>query len=239
MPDQEKKVAVITGASRGIGAALVETYCAMGYAVTANSRSIGTSSTHEVLAVPGDVADPSTAERIVGETMSRFGRIDTLVNNAGIFLAKPFTEYTCEDFGQVMGTNVSGFFHLSQRVFGQMLAQGTGGHVINVTTALVERPDARIPSALTALSKGGLAAVTKALAIEYARSGVRVNAISPGVIDTPMHAGVDVAGVFADMHPQGRVGAIADIVRGVQYLEGAPFVTGEVLHIDGGQSAGH
>ncbi|OBH13582.1 SDR family NAD(P)-dependent oxidoreductase [Mycobacterium sp. E1747] len=235
---QLKKVAVITGASSGIGAALVETYCAMGYSVTANSRNIGASARPDLLTVSGDVADPSTAERIVNETVARFGRIDTLVNNAGVFLAKSFTEYTLEDFGRVMGTNVAGFFHLCQRVIAQMLFQGPGGHVINVTTTLVERPDARIPAALTALSKGGLDAVTKALAIEYARSGVRANAISPGVIDTPMHGGLDVTGVFAHMHPQGRVGTIADIVRGVQYLETAPFVTGEVLHIDGGQSAG-
>ncbi|BBX60972.1 oxidoreductase [Mycobacterium saskatchewanense] len=233
------KVAIITGASRGIGAALIETYRAMGYRVVANSRGIAPCAGPDVLAVPGDIAHIDTAERIVRETISRFGRIDSLVNNAGIFIPKPFTDYTPEDFGLVVGTNVGGFFHLTQRVVAQMLDQGHGGHIVSLTTALVEQPDARIPAALTALSKGGVAAVTKALAIEYAGSGIRVNAISPGVIDTPMHAGTDVHAAYAHMHPQNRVGTIADIAHGVRYLEQSPFVTGEVLHIDGGQNAGH
>lgn len=234
-----EKVAIITGASRGIGAGLVEAYRKHGYRVIANSRTIAESSHPEVTTVAGDIGDPSTAERIVAEAVARFGRIDTLINNAGVFVSKPFTLYTAEDYALVMSVNVLGFFHITQRVIAQMLVQRRGGHIVNVTTALVEQPHAALPSALTALTKGGLAAVTKSLAIEYARNGIRVNAISPGVIDTPLHAGVDAATAYAGMHPQNRIGAVADIIHGVLYLEAAPFVTGEILHIDGGQSAGN
>ncbi|OBH03888.1 SDR family NAD(P)-dependent oxidoreductase, partial [Mycobacterium sp. E1747] len=158
---------------------------------------------------------------------------------AGVFLAKPFICYTPEDYELVTSVNTLGFFGITQRVVAQLLAQGGGGHIVNITTTLVEHAHSGVPSALTALTKGGLAAVTKSLAIEYAREGIRVNAISPGVIDTPMHAGVDAAAAYAGMHPQRRVGAIADVVHGALYLETAPFVTGEILHVDGGQSAGH
>lgn len=233
------KVAIITGASRGIGAGLVDAYRKRGYAVIANSRAITASPHPEVVTVAGDIGDASTAERLVIEAVARYGRIDTLVNNAGVFVPKPFIRYTTEDYARVTSVNVLGFFHLTQRVIAQMLAQGHGGHVINITTALVDQPQAAVPAALTALTKGGLAAATKALAIEYARNGIRVNAISPGVIDTPMHVGVDACAAYAGMHPQNRIGAVADVVSGALYLETAPFVTGEVLHIDGGQSAGH
>ena len=191
-----------------------------------------------MLTVAGDIADPKTAERAISEGVKRFGRIDTLVNNAGIFIAKPFTQYTAEDFANILGVNVAGFFHITQRAIAQMLAQGEGGHVVNVTTALIEHPDSKIPAGLAALTKGGLAAVTKSLAIEYAHNGIRVNAICPGNIATPMHADDDSAALAA-MHPLGRMGSIADIVEGIRYLEAAKFVTGETLHIDGGQSAGH
>ena len=232
------KVAVITGASGGIGTGLVDAYREAGYCVVANARHIVDSTAPDILTINGDIAEPATAERIVEESISRFGRIDTLINNAGVFVAKPFTAYTPDDFARVMGTNVAGFFHLTQRVVAQMLDQGDGGHIVNVTTALAERPDARIPAALTALSKGGLAAATKALAIELAANRIRVNAVSPGVIDTPLHGGIDVHAAYASMHPLRRVGAVSDIARGILYLERAEFVTGEVLHIDGGQSAG-
>ena len=177
--------------------------------------------------------------RLVELAVSRFGRIDTLINNAGVFVAKPFTVYTPEDYALIASVNALGFFHITQRVIAQMLAQGDGGHIINVTTTLAEQGQSAVPSALTALTKGGLAAVTKSLAVEYAGHGIRVNAISPGVVDTPMHSGVDAHSAYAGMHPQKRIGAIADIVHGALYLEAAPFVTGEILHIDGGQSAGH
>lgn len=234
-----EKVAIITGASRGIGAGLVEAYRKHGYRVIANSRTITDSSHPEVVTVAGDIADPSTSERLVIEAVARFGRIDTLVNNAGVFVPKPFIFYTTEDYARVTSANLLGFFHITQRVIAEMLAQDNGGHVVNITTTLVEQALSAVPSALTALTKGGLAAVTKSLAIEYARHGIRVNAISPGVIDTPMHDGVDAATSYAGLHPQNRIGAVADVVHGALYLETAPFVTGEVLHIDGGQSAGH
>jgi NAD(P)-dependent dehydrogenase (short-subunit alcohol dehydrogenase family) len=237
MNDVQQKVAIVTGASQGIGAGLVAAFRQHGYAVVANSRSIADSRDPELLAIAGDITDPGTANRIVTAAVERFGRVDTLINNAGVFIAKPFTAYTAQDYALATSVNVSGFFLLTQRVIAQMLDQGAGGHVVNVTTTLVEHADVSVPSALASLTKGGLAAVTKSLAIEYARNRIRVNAVSPGVVDTPMHA-EDNHVALAAMHPQGRLGTVADIVRGVLYLEAAPFVTGEFLHIDGGQSAG-
>jgi NAD(P)-dependent dehydrogenase (short-subunit alcohol dehydrogenase family) len=234
----QRRVAIVTGASQGIGAGLVAAYRRQGYAVVANSRSITNSHDSDVLAVAGDITDPLTARRIVEAAVARFGRIDTLINNAGVFIPKPFTMYTPEDYALAVDVNVSGFFHLTQRVIAQMLDQGGGGHVVSMTSTLVEHADANIPSALTSITKGGLTAVTKSLAIEYARNGIRVNAVSPGVIDTPMHTKETHASLAA-LHPQGRLGTVDDIVAGVLYLEAAPFVTGEILHIDGGQSAGH
>ena len=233
-----QKVAIITGASQGIGAALVDAYRGLNYAVVANSRSIAPTDDPGVAAVAGDIAEPATADRIVTTAVERFGRVDTLINNAGVFVPKPFTEYTVADYEFVTAVNLTGFFHITQRAIARMLAQGDGGHVVNVTTALVEQPNSQVPAGLAALTKGGLAAVTKSLAIEYAHNGIRVNAISPGNISTPMHADDDSAALAA-MHPLGRMGSMADIVEGALYLEKATFVTGEFLHIDGGQSAGH
>jgi NAD(P)-dependent dehydrogenase (short-subunit alcohol dehydrogenase family) len=233
-----QKVAIITGASQGIGAAIVDAYRALNYAVVANSRSIAATDDPGMAAVAGDIADPATAERVVTTAIERFGRVDTLINNAGVFVSKPFTEYTVADYEFVTAVNLTGFFHITQRAIARMLAQGQGGHVVNVTTSLVEQADSKIPAGLAALTKGGLAAVTKSLAIEYGHKGIRVNAISPGHIATPLHAGEDSAALAA-MHPLGRMGSVADIVEGVRYLEAATFVTGETLHIDGGQSAGH
>ncbi len=235
---QTHKVAIITGASQGIGAALVDAYRRRNYAVVANSRTISPTDAPGVVALAGDIADPAIAEQVVTAAVERFGRVDTLINNAGVYIGKPFTAYTAEDYAVVTAVNLTGFFHLTQRVIAQMLAQGDGGLVINMTTTLVEYANANVPSALASLTKGGLASVTKSLAIEYAHNGIRVNAISPGVIDTPMHADADHA-VLAGLHPLGRMGTVADIVKGVLYLETADFVTGEFLHIDGGQSAGH
>jgi NAD(P)-dependent dehydrogenase (short-subunit alcohol dehydrogenase family) len=239
MEDSTDRVAIITGASRGIGAGLVDAYSKIGYQVVANSRTIADPGRPEIVTVAGDIADPETAERLVEVAISRFGRIDTLINNAGVFVAKPFTTYAPEDYALITSVNSLGFFHITRRVICRMLAQGGGGHIINVTTALAEQGQSSIPSALTALTKGGLVAATKSLAVEYAGEGIRVNAISPGVIDTPMHTGVDAHFAYAGMHPQNRIGAVADIVHGALYLENAPFVTGEILHVDGGQSAGH
>ena len=232
-----QKVAVVTGASQGIGAAVVEAYRKLGYAVVANSRSITPSGDAGILAVAGDIADPAVGARVIEQALATFGRVDTLVNNAGVFVAKPFTEYTGADFELVTGVNLRGFFEVTQRAVAAMLEVG-GGHVVNVTTSLTDHANSAVPSALASLTKGGLNAVTKSLAIEYATRGVRVNAVSPGIIRTPMHP-ASTHEALAGLHPVGRIGDPADIVDAVVYLEGAPFVTGEILHVDGGQSAGH
>ena len=233
----EQKVAIITGASQGIGAALVKAYRDRNYRVVATSRSIKQGSDPDVVAIAGDIGDPATAERVVNEAIARFGRIDTLVNNAGIFLAKPFTDFTLEDFNAAISTNVTGVFHMTQRVVAEMLKQ-EAGHVVNITTSLSDHAISGVPSVLANLTKGGLNSATKSLAIEYAQQGIRVNAVSPGVIKTPMHA-PETHAFLAALHPVKRMGDIRDIVDAVLYLESAAFVTGEILHVDGGQSAGH
>ena len=235
--NSEQKVAIVTGASQGIGAALVKAYRDRNYRVVATSRSIKPSSDHDVVAVPGDIGEAATAERVVQEALARFGRIDTLVNNAGIFIAKPFTDYSVEDFQSKIATNLAGFFHITQRVAAQMLKQGSG-HIVSITTSLTDHAIAGVPTVLANLTKGGINSATKALAIEYATQGIRVNAVSPGVIKTPMH-GPESYEFLAALHPVKRMGDIRDVVDAVLYLESAPFVTGEILHVDGGQSAGH
>ena len=233
----ERRVAVVTGASQGIGAGLVEGYLKRGYLVVANSRSITPSEDPHVLSVDGDIADAAVAERVIGEAVARFGRVDALVNNAGIFIAKPFTEYTADDFARVMSVNVAGFFYVTQHAVRQMVAQ-KGGHIVNITTTLVGQPVREVPAALASLTKGGLDAVTRSLAIEYADRGIRINAVAPGVINTPMHP-PETRAALASLHPLGRMGEIAEIVDAVLYLESASFVTGETLHVDGGAHAGH
>ncbi|MFJ9723816.1 SDR family NAD(P)-dependent oxidoreductase [Streptomyces sp. NPDC101209] len=237
MSTQNQKVAIVTGASQGIGAALVEGYRKLGYAVVATSRTIAPVDDAGVVTVQGDIADPATAERVVAAAVERFGRIDTVVNNAGVFVAKPFTDYTAEDYAAVTGINVAGFFHLTQQAVPHLLAQG-GGHIVSVTTSLVDAADSRVPSVLASLTKGGLQSATKSLAIEYATRGIRVNAVSPGTIKTPMHP-AETHDFLAALHPVGRMGEVGDIVDAVLFLETAPFVTGEILHVDGGMSAGH
>ncbi len=235
--NNEQKVAFITGASQGIGAALVRAYRDRNYRVIATARSIKPSNDNDVVAVPGDIADRSTAERAVSEGVARFGRIDTLVNNAGIFIAKPFTEYTEADYAAVLGVNTAGFFHATQLALAEMEKQGSG-HVVQVTTSLVDHANAGVPSALASLTKGGLNGATKSLAIEYAKRGIRVNAVALGVIKTPMHPAKTHAQLDT-LHPLGHMGEISDVVDAILYLESANFVTGEILHVDGGQSAGH
>jgi NAD(P)-dependent dehydrogenase (short-subunit alcohol dehydrogenase family) len=232
-----RKVVVITGASQGIGAALVTAYRELGYAVVANSRSITPSDDPMVLTVAGDIADPAVGARVIEQGLATFGRVDTLINNAGVFVAKPFTDYTDKDYDLVTGVNLRGFFEVSKRAVVAMLAQG-GGHVVNISTSLVDHANSKVPSALASLTKGGLNAVTKSLAIEYAARGIRVNAVSPGTIRTPMHP-AETYEDLAGLQPVGRVGEISDIVDAIIYLETAAFVTGEILHVDGGQSAGH
>ena len=229
-------VAIVTGASGGIGAGMVDAFRAAGYAVVGTARSMPSSDDPDLLTVDGDVAQAQTAQRVVEQTLDRFGRIDSLVNMAGIFIGKPFTDYTVEDYAAITAVNLTGFFHMTQRVIAQMVAQGRG-HVVNLSTSLVDHADSKRPSALAALTKGGLAAVTRSLAIEYASSGVRVNAVAPGVIMTPLHDPASYAGLDA-LHPLGQLGQVDDVVDGILYLERAPFVTGVILHIDGGQAAG-
>jgi NAD(P)-dependent dehydrogenase (short-subunit alcohol dehydrogenase family) len=233
----ERKVAIVTGASQGIGAGLVKAYRDRGYRVVATSRSIKPTNDPDVVAVAGDIANPKTAEDVVGTAIARFGRVDTLVNNAGIFIGKPFTEYTAEDFEAKIATNVAGFFHITQRAAAAMLKQGSG-HIVSITTSLTDQASSKVPTALANLTKGGINSATKALAIEYAGKGIRVNAVSPGIIKTPMH-GPETHDFLGALHPMQRMGEIKDITDAVLFLESAPFVTGEILHVDGGQSAGH
>lgn len=235
----EQKVAVITGASQGIGASLVEGFRHLGYGVVANSRTIGKAGVirdSQTVPVEGDIADPSTADRIVSVALERFGRIDTLVNNAGVFIAKPFVDYSKADFAAMVAVNLAGFFHVSQKVISEMLKAGSG-HIVNVTATIAEQPTTALPAALASLTKVGLNGATRALAIEYAGCGIRVNAVSPGAVKTPMHPPA-LHGFLAGLQPIGRMGEPQEIRDAVLYLEKAAFVTGEILHVDGGASAG-
>ena len=237
MPDEERKVAVVTGASQGIGASLVTAYRELGYGVIATSRSITPFDDPAILTVRGDIADPATGDKVIAAGLSAFGRIDTLVNNAGIFISKPFTEYTAEDYASMVAVNLTGFFVITQRAIGQMVAQGSG-HVVSIGTALVDHAIAGVPSVLASMTKGGVVSATKSLAIEYAARGIRVNAVAPGIIATPMHP-VQSDETLAEIPPMGHMGQISDIVGGILYLETSPFVTGAIIPIDGGRSAGH
>ena len=232
-----QKVVVVTGASQGIGAEVVKAFRKRDYRVVATARSIKPSDDDNILTVAGDIADPATARRVIAEAVARFGRIDTLVNNAGIFIAKPFTQYTAEDYAAKTGVNLAGFFYITQLAIAEM-EKRSSGHVISVTTSLVDHAINGVPSVLASMTKGGLNAATKSLAIEYARSGIRANAVSPGIIKSPMHPPETHAALGA-LHPVGRMGEMSDIVDAILYLDSAPFVTGEILHVDGGQSAGH
>ncbi|WP_225032842.1 SDR family NAD(P)-dependent oxidoreductase [Paraburkholderia sp. XV] len=231
-----RKVVLVTGASRGIGAAIVRAFRELDYAVVATSRSISPSDDANVLTVAGDIADPAVAQRVIAEGIARFGRIDTLVNNAGIYIGKPFTEHTAEDYAAVMDVNMKGFFYITQLAIAEM-ERRSSGHVVSVTASIADTAYTGVYSVLAALSKGGLNAATKSLAIEYARKGIRVNAVAPGIIKSPMHAPEthDALGAF---NPLGHIGEMSDIADAILFLDSAPFITGEILHVDGGQSAG-
>lgn len=237
MTDKDRRVAIVTGGSQGIGAGVVAGYHGLGWAVVATARGVEPSADPAVVTVEGDISEPATTDRIVGEALGRFHRIDTLVNNAGVYLSKPFTEYTADDFALVTGVNLSGFFTLTQRVIAEMLG-GSGGHIVNITATVAEYASSQAPAVLAALTKGGLASATKSLAIEYASRGIRVNAVSPGIIRTPLHRPETYAAGAATV-PVGRIGQVSDVVDAILFLESSPYVTGETVHVDGGQSAGH
>ena len=232
------KVAVITGASRGIGAGLVAGYRGRGWAVVASALIIEPTEDPGMLAVEGDLTDPASANRVIDSALDRFGRIDTLVNNAGVYISKPFTDYTAADYATVVGVNLAGFFWVTQRVIAEM-ASRYGGHVVNISASLAEVANSGTPAVLAALTKGGLAAATRSLAVEYASRGIRVNAVSPGIIQTPMYPADSYLGLGDRLPPLGRVGQVSDVVDGILFLESSPYITGEILHIDGGQTAGH
>ena len=235
-----QKVAIVTGGSQGIGAGVVDAYRRLGWAVVANALTISPPADPDVLTVEGDISKQATADEIMRQAMARFGRVDTLVNNAGLFLSKPFTDYTADDYTLVTGVNLAGFFWLTQRVIGQMVTQGSG-HVVNVSASVADFADSVEPTAMAALTKGGLAAVTKSLATEYASRGVRVNAVAPGIIQTPMHPpeAYTPEALAGKLPPLGHAGQVSDVVGGIMYLESAPYVTGEILHIDAGRTVGH
>ena len=238
MTDKSQKVAIITGGSQGIGAGLVAGYRRQGWSVVATARTMKPTEDPDVLTVDGDIAKPATADRIISGALERFGRIDTLVNNAGVFVSKPFTDYTAEDYALVVGVNLGGFFWLTQRAIAEMVKR-YGGHVVNISATIADDADSSSPSVLAALTKGGLASATRSLAIEYASRGIRVNAVSPGIIQTPMHPAESYDDLGDQLPPLGRVGQVSNVVDGILFLEASPYITGEILHIDGGQIAGH
>jgi NAD(P)-dependent dehydrogenase (short-subunit alcohol dehydrogenase family) len=235
------KTAIVTGASQGIGASVVTAFIERGYNVVANSRSITKSSafapSEHLALVDGDIGEPATAAKIAETAINRFGSIDALVNNAGIFVPKAFIDYTAEDFQSLMRTNVAGFLYVTQLAVRQMLAQKTGGSIVNVTTTLVQHPIAGVNCVVPMITKGGLEAATRNLAMEYAKEGIRVNAVAPGTVDTPMHADAP-RDDLASLSPMGRIVSIRDIVDAIVYLTEAESVTGEILRVDGGAHVG-
>jgi NAD(P)-dependent dehydrogenase (short-subunit alcohol dehydrogenase family) len=232
------KVAIITGGSQGIGAGLAAAYRAQGWAVVASAHAIMPSESPDLLTVAADITEPASGALIIDAALERFGRIDTLVNNAGAFVSKPFTDYTAEDYALIVGVNLTGFFWLTQRAIAEM-ATRYGGHVVNITATLAEYADCGAPAVLAALTRGGLVAATRSLAVEYASYGIRVNAVSPGVIQTPLHPPESYDDLGDRLPPLGRPGQVSDVVDAVLYLESSPCITGKILHIDGGQIAGN
>ena len=235
------KTIVITGASQGIGAGLVNTFAERGYNVVATSRSVSRSSeipaSDKVVRVDGDIADSATARKVVETALSRFGRIDALVNNAGIFFAKPFVDYTLDDYRKLAATNVEGFLHLTQLVVRQMVEQKNGGSIVSITTPLISHPIAGMPVSVAMITKGGIEAASKNIAMEYARDGIRVNTVAPGVVDTPLHKD-NPKDFLKTLSPMNSISSAQEIVDAVLFLTEAPHITGEVLHVDGGAHLG-
>jgi NAD(P)-dependent dehydrogenase (short-subunit alcohol dehydrogenase family) len=235
------KTIVITGASQGIGAGLVNTFAGRGYNVVATSRSVSRSSeipaSDKVARVDGDIADPATARKVVETALSRFGRIDALVNNAGIFFAKPFVDYTLDDYRKLAATNVEGFLHLTQLVVRQMVAQKSDGSIVSITTPLISHPIAGMPVSVAMITKGGIEAASKNIAMEYARDGIRANTVAPGVVDTPLHKD-NPKDFLKTLSPMNSISSTQEIVDAVVFLTEAPHITGEVLNVDGGAHLG-
>jgi NAD(P)-dependent dehydrogenase (short-subunit alcohol dehydrogenase family) len=231
----------VTGGSQGIGAGLVKAFLDRGYNVVANSRNITKtnpfSASANLALVDGDISDPNTATKIADTALSRFDRIDALVNNAGIFFSKHFTDYTVEDLRSLISVNIEGFLFITQLAIKQMLAQNTGGSIVNLTSTMADHPIAGINVAVAMITKGGLEAVTRSLAMEYAKQGIRVNAVAPGEVDTPMHKN-DPKDLLKKLQPMGQIADVKDIVDAIVYLTEARQVTGEVLHVDGGAHVG-
>jgi NAD(P)-dependent dehydrogenase (short-subunit alcohol dehydrogenase family) len=235
-----QKAAIVTGASQGIGAALVEAFLKRGYSVVANARNMSEANPFPASAnlalVDGDIGDPKTATKIVDTAVSRFGRIDVLINNAGIFIPKPFIDYTTEDFNALVSTTLAGFLYVSQLSVKQMLRQKSGS-IVSVSTTMVDHPVAGVPVTVQVMAKGSLNAVTRALAMEYAKDGIRVNTVALGAIKTPMHK-PEAYEFLKGLHPLDRMGEIKEVVDSILFLTDAAFITGEVLHVDGGAHAG-
>jgi NAD(P)-dependent dehydrogenase (short-subunit alcohol dehydrogenase family) len=237
----ERKVALVTGASQGIGAGIVKAFVERGFNVVASSRKVTASAevaaSDHVALVDGDIGQPATAARVIEAALSRFRSIDVLVNNAGIFFNKPFTAYTAEDFRSLVSTNLEGFLYLTQLAVKQMLAQKTGGSVVTITAALAANPIVGVNASVPMITKGGLNTITKHLAIEYAKDGIRFNAVAPGVVDTPLHKN-EPKDSLQSLSPMGVLSSVKDIVDAVMYLTEARTVTGEILNVDGGAHIG-
>ncbi|WP_394777276.1 SDR family NAD(P)-dependent oxidoreductase [Undibacterium sp.] len=237
----QRKTVIVTGASQGIGASVVRTFLARGYNVVATSRTISKSgafaAADNLVLVDGDISLPATAQKLVEAAVGKFGGVNALVNNAGIFFTKPFTEYTPEDFRSLVATNLEGYLYVSQLVIKQMLAQKTGGSITGITTSLVENPIAGITASVPMITKGGIESLTRSLASEYAKEGIRVNAVAPGMVDTPMHQN-DPKDFLKSLSPMGVISDADDIASAVFYLTEAKTVTGEIIHVDGGSHSG-
>jgi NAD(P)-dependent dehydrogenase (short-subunit alcohol dehydrogenase family) len=234
------KTVIVTGASQGIGAAIAHAFLNRSYNVVASSRSMTKSDfapSSNLALVDGDIGDSSTAERVAQAALSKFGSIDHLVNNAGIYAAKPFTEYTVDDLHGFLSTNLDGFVFMTQIVVKQMLTQGGGGSVTTITAALADNPIAGAPSSIPMITKGGLNAITVSLANEYAKQHIRFNAVAPGIVNTPMHD-ENPKDFLKTLSPMGTISDTEDVADAVVYLAEARYVTGEVLHVDGGAHVG-
>jgi NAD(P)-dependent dehydrogenase (short-subunit alcohol dehydrogenase family) len=237
----QRKTAIVTGASQGIGAGVVKAFVERGFNVVANSRKVTQSTevaaSDRVALVDGHIGEQATAARIVETAMSRFHSIDALVNNAGIFFTKPFTEYTADDFRSLVATNLEGFLYITQLAVKQMLAHERGGSIVTITAALARNPVRGVPAAVPMITKGGLETITQHLAMEYAKDGIRVNAVAPGVVDTPLHRDT-TKGVMESLSPMGRPSTVKEIADAVMYLTDAATVTGHILYVDGGAHFG-